>query len=83
MSVHMPKVFKNGNSLAVTVPKTYAHDLHIRDGSTINWEKTDKGLLLLHERSHKKSTYIDPKVVDLIEKISKKYSGVWEDLSKI
>lgn len=83
MSVHMPKVFKNGNSLAVTVPKIYAHDLHIRDGSSINWEKTNKGLLLLHETSRKKPTDIDPEVVKLIAKISKKYAGVWEDLSKI
>lgn len=79
----MPKVFKNGNSLAVTVPKSYAHDLHISSGSTINWEKTDNGILLTSEVKAKKATEIDPEVIKLIDKIDKKYSGVWKDLSKM
>lgn len=79
----MPKVFKNGNSLAVTVPKVYAHDLHIRDGSEINWARTEAGLLLSHNKPTKKATDIDPEVTKLIDEIDKKYSGVWEDLSKI
>ena len=79
----MPKVFKNGNSLAVTVPKIYAHDLRIRDGSQINWQKTEQGLLLIHEKRARKPTDIDPEVVKLIDKITQKYSGVWEDLSKV
>lgn len=81
---NMRKVFKNGNSLAVTVPKAYAHDLNIRDGSKIEWEKTGKGILLVHKsQAAKKTSEIDPEVAKLIKKISKKYSQVWEDLSKV
>jgi len=79
----MRKVFKNGNSLAVTVPKAYAHQLSIRDGSRIEWKNTDEGLLLVHEKKGKKPTEIDPKVAKLIKKISKKYSQVWQDLARI
>lgn len=80
----MGKVFKNGHSLAVTVPKSYAHQLSIRDGSKIVWKETDEGLLLVHEqRVAKKPSAIDPEVAKLIKKLSKKYSGVWQDLSKI
>lgn len=79
----MQKVFKNGNSLAVTVPKVYAHDLSIESGSEIEWKKTDQGLLLLAQVEKKKPTQIDPEVAKLIKKISKKYSQVWEDLSKV
>ncbi|KKQ14935.1 MAG: hypothetical protein US28_C0026G0013 [Candidatus Daviesbacteria bacterium GW2011_GWA1_36_8] len=43
----MQKVFKNGNSLAVTIPKVYAHELSIQTGSGISWSKTEEGLLRL------------------------------------
>ncbi|MBI3103570.1 AbrB/MazE/SpoVT family DNA-binding domain-containing protein [Candidatus Daviesbacteria bacterium] len=80
----MRKVFKNGNSLAVTVPKSYAHQLSIRDGSKIEWKETAEGLLLVHEqRVARKPSEIDPEVARLIKKLSKKYSGVWQDLSRV
>ncbi len=79
----MRKVFKNGNSLAVTVPKAYAHQLSIRDGSVIDWKQTANGLTLIHERRAKRPTEIDPEVAKLIKKLSKKYAGVWQDLSRV
>lgn len=78
----MRKVFKNGNSLAVTVPKAYVHQLSIRDGSKIEWKNTDKGLLLIHEKTGKKPSEIDPEVAKLIKKLSTKYAGVWQDLAR-
>jgi len=79
----MGKVFKNGNSLAVTVPKAYAHQLSIRDGSQIEWKETQEGLLLVHDKKMRKPSEIDPEVAKLIKKLSQKYSGVWQDLSKV
>lgn len=79
----MRKVFRNGNSLAVTVPKTYAHQLSIRDGSQVEWKQTNEGLLLVHEKRTKKPTDIDPEVVKIIKKLSKKYAGVWQDLARV
>ncbi len=80
----MRKVFRNGNSLAVTIPKAYAHQLNIRDGSKIEWKKTDKNLVLSHQvKLAKKPNEIDPEVAKLIKKLSQKYSQVWEDLSKV
>ncbi|EKD90627.1 MAG: hypothetical protein ACD_30C00112G0068 [uncultured bacterium] len=79
----MQKVFKNGNSLAVTIPKVYAHELSIQTGSGISWSKTEEGLLLVTEKKAKKPSQIDPEVARLIKKISNKYSKVWEDLSKV
>lgn len=77
------KLYKNGNSIAVTVPKEYLKELGLRDGSRVEWEKTERGPLLVVEKSARKATEIDPKVARLIEKISKKYSQVWHDLAKI
>lgn len=79
----MPKVFKNGNSLVVSVPKAYAHQLSIRDGSKVEWRKTEEGITLVTERRTKKPAEIDPEVARLIKKISQKYSQVWQDLSKV
>ena len=79
----MPKVFKNGNSLVVSVPKTYAHQLSIRDGSKVEWRKTEDGILLTNQRFAKKPTEIDPEVAKLIKKLSRKYSQVWQDLAKV
>lgn len=80
----MQKVFVNGNSLAVTVPKAFADQMDIKTGTPIQWEKTDKGLLLYTpQRASKSPTTIDPKVMKLIERISKKYSQVWQELAKL
>lgn len=80
----MPKVFKNGNSLVVSVPKAYAHQLSIRDGSKVDWQKHEEGLLLISQRkTAKKPSEIDPEVAKLIKKISTKYAGVWQDLAKV
>jgi putative addiction module antidote len=80
----MQKVFINGNSLAVTVPKSFADQLNIRTGTPVDWEKTDKGLLLyIPQKATKSPTTIDPKVQKLIDKISKKYSQVWQELAKL
>lgn len=79
----MPKVFKNGNSLVVLVPKVYAHQLSIRDGSRVDWEKTDAGLFLRSQKTARKAADIDPEVAKLIKKISTKYAGVWQDLAKV
>ncbi|MEX2028165.1 MAG: AbrB/MazE/SpoVT family DNA-binding domain-containing protein [Candidatus Curtissbacteria bacterium] len=79
----MQKVFVNGNSLAVTVPKSFAQALDIKSGSLIDWEKTEKGLLLISPKAAKAPTEFDPQVAKLIQKISKKYRGVWQELSKL
>lgn len=79
----MRKVFKNGNSLVVTVPKAYAHELSIKVGSEIEWKPSDEGIILSPKINGKKPTQIDPAVAKLIKKLSKKYAGVWQDLSRV
>ncbi|MBI2596008.1 AbrB/MazE/SpoVT family DNA-binding domain-containing protein [Candidatus Daviesbacteria bacterium] len=79
----MGKVFKNGNSIAVTIPKVYAHQLNIRPGSPVEWKKSSSGLTLVPEKTLKPSTEIDPEVARLIKKISTKYTQVWQDLAKL
>lgn len=80
---NMRKVFRNGNSLAVTVPKEYASKHKIQEGSLIDWNESEQGLVLSVEENVKPATLIDPEVAKLIQKISKKYSLVWQELAKL
>jgi len=83
-NINMQKVFVNGNSLAVTVPKVFANQLDIKSGTLIEWEKTGKGLLLYApQKASKSPTAIDPEILKLIGKLSKKYSQVWQELAKL
>ncbi len=78
------KIIKVGNSLAATVPKAFADQLNIKSGTPVAWEKTEKGLLLfIPEKVAKSPTTVDPEVLKLIDKISKKYARVWQELAKL
>ncbi|OGE37182.1 hypothetical protein A3B45_02575 [Candidatus Daviesbacteria bacterium RIFCSPLOWO2_01_FULL_39_12] len=76
----MGKVFKNGNSLAVTVPKAYAHQLSIRDGSQIEWTKTTQGLTLTPQNKTKVSG-VDQKFAKMVDEFIKDHKDVLQELS--
>ncbi len=75
----MPKVFRNGNSLAVTVPKAYAHQLNIRGGSKVEWEETKKGILLVPQESISK---VDSKFAQMVDEFMTEHEDVLTELSK-
>lgn len=76
----MRKVFKNGNSLAVTVPKTYAHQLSIRAGSAVEWKKTNLGLTLVPEKTTKING-VDAKFAKMVDKFMDEHEDVLRELS--
>lgn len=74
-------MFKNGNSLAVTVPKTYAHELSIRDGSQVEWKKTSQGLTLIPQRKIK-ATGVDSKFAKMVDEFINAHKDVLQKLSQ-
>lgn len=76
----MRKVFKNGNSLAVTVPKAYAHQLSIRDGSMIEWKKTNRGLVLSLPKKAKIAG-VDQKFAKMVDEFIKDHEDVLQELA--
>lgn len=76
----MRKVFKNGNSLAVTVPKAYAHQLSIRDGSQVEWKKTSQGLVLIHQKKVKIAG-VDQKFAKMVDEFMDEHDDVLHELS--
>lgn len=79
----MQKVFVNGNSLAITIPKFLAEQLNLQSGALVEWKNTPEGVMLITPQHAKKPTEIDPDVAKLIKNLSKKYSGVWQELAKL
>ena len=77
----MRKVFKNGNSLAVTVPKAYAHQLSIRDGSQVDWKKTSQGLTLIPQKKIK-AIGVDPKFAQMVDEFINEHKDVLQELSQ-
>ena len=41
------KLYKNGNSVAMTIPKEYLKQLHLRDGSLVSVEKEGEELVVV------------------------------------
>ena len=77
----MRKVFKNGNSLAVTVPKEFAHELHVRDGSEVEWQKTAKGLLLVPQKKVKTGA-VNEKFAKMVDEFITEHEDVLKELAQ-
>lgn len=77
----MRKVFRNGNSLAVTVPKAYAHQLNIRSGSKVEWKATEKGLLLKPIKVVATSK-VDAKFAKMVDEFIRDHEDVLQELAK-
>ncbi len=76
----MGKVFRNGNSLAVTVPKAYAHQLSIESGSEVEWRKTNQGLVL-KPQNKTKIPGVDQKFAKMVDEFIKDHEDVLQELS--
>ncbi len=76
----MRKVFKNGNSLAVTVPKAYAHQLSIRDGSKVEWKETNQGLTLIPQKKIK-IPGVDVRFAKMVDQFIEDHKDVLQELS--
>ncbi len=74
------KVFKNGNSLAVTVPKAYALQLSIRDGSQVEWKVTKQGLILKPNKPVK-AKGVDKKFAAMVDEFINDHEDVLKELS--
>lgn len=73
------KVYRVGNSVAVTIPKEYQKELGIESGSKVSWKKTKKGLLLT---SQKAESSLTPEFKEWLDGIMQKESDLIKELAK-
>lgn len=50
MAMLIQTLYKNGNSVAVTIPRQYLDDLDLKEGSEVVVEKKEKNLELLQKK---------------------------------
>lgn len=74
------KLYKNGNSIAVTIPKEYLKDLNLRDGSQVIVEKNDHQLIVTAKRRAIASG-IDQKFARMVDEFISDHEDVLQELS--
>lgn len=78
------KLYKNGNSVAVTIPKEFMRDLNLRAGSEVIVEKnTETGEIIISRKKNvKTSSRITPEFLTWLNSFNKKYGPALKELAK-
>ncbi len=75
------KLYKNGNSLVVTIPKEVLKELNIRDGSLVEIHKHSEGVLISPAKKSG-SKGVDVKFMQMVEEFLDEHEDVLKELSK-
>lgn len=75
------KLYKNGNSVAVTIPKEYLKDFNLRDGSSVVVTKKADGITV-HPQKKIKVADVDQKFAKMVDEFIQDHEDVLQKLSK-
>lgn len=75
------KLYRNGNSIAVTIPKEYLRELHLDEGSRVVVEKRGSELVV-SSKERSKILGVDPQFVKTVDEFIHDHRDVLEELSK-
>lgn len=76
------KLFKNGNSVVVSIPKEILKKYNLRDGSQVVLEEKKNGVLLARQEELEFTPEINTEFHEWLAKFNKKYAKALEELSK-
>lgn len=79
--MYTQKLYKNGNSVAVTIPKKFLQELNLRDGSQVVVEKQDQRIVLKAKKDLSKPA-LTPEFHEWLKKINEEYGSALEELAK-
>ena len=68
-----------GNSLAIRIPRDYASTLQLREGSDVQLELTEQGLLIVPNRRERQKL----KLADLLSGVTPELVGGEEDWGEV
>lgn len=74
------KLYRNGNSVAVTIPKEYLEELKLKVGSSVILKKEADGLLIISQEKHLASD-IDNKFAKLVDEFISDHRDVLQELA--
>jgi len=74
-------IYRNGNSLAVTIPKQYLEDFALKEGSQIVLEKKEDGILLTTKK-HALAPDVDAKFMHMVDSFIQDHEDVLRELAQ-
>lgn len=74
------KLYRNGNSVAVTIPKEYLEELNLRDGSIVVVKTSGKQLVVAPKNKSVSST-VDQKFAKMVDEFINDHEDVLQELS--
>lgn len=75
------KIFRTGNSVAVTIPKQYLEDLNFHEGTQVVVEKRGEELVLSSKKS-KLAPDVDAKFMKMVDEFMDEHEDVLQELSQ-
>lgn len=81
VSVLNQKLYKNGNSVAVTIPKEYLKSLGLRDGSQVVVRQRGKELVVAPKKVAKPNG-VNSKFMKMVDEFMNEHEDVLEQLAK-
>ena len=68
-------LYKNGNSVAVTIPRQYLEELNLKEGSEVMVEKKGDELRILSKKK-KLASDVDPKFMKMVDEFVEEHEDV-------
>lgn len=78
------KLYRNGNSVVVSLPKEYLKELRLKEGSEVVLyrDEIDGKITISPKNPDTKSSAITPKFLDWLESFNKEYGPALKALAK-
>ncbi len=74
------KLYKNGNSVAVTIPKEYLKELNLRDGSLVVVKTSGKQLVVV-PKVKTNASGVDQKFAKMVDEFINDHEDVLQELA--
>lgn len=74
------KLYKNGNSVAVTIPKDYLKALNLRDGSLVVVKKQAQGVVIT-PKAKTLAKEVDSKFMKMVDEFVNEHQDVLQKLA--
>lgn len=75
------KLYRNGNSVAVTIPKDYLKNLDLKEGEEVVLIQEEDTILISKNKKINKSS-ITPEFLSWMESFNKEYGAALKELAK-
>lgn len=75
------KLYKTGNSIAVTIPKEYLNDLNLKEGSQVEVKKQGQELIVT-PKVKTAMAGVDQKFAKMVDEFINGHEDVLQELSK-